>query len=167
MDLIDLTLPTLAENLAFDEVLLLEADEGAANESLRFWEWPNPAVILGAGGNLAADVDEHACIRDEVSIQRRSSGGGTVLLGPGCLLFSLILRFDLNPALKDVNASYRYILGKMAQSLAGVVHLDLSGTSDLANNHHKCSGNAQQRKRSTVLHHGTLLYQFNLSLLSR
>ena len=165
--LLDLTLPTLAENLALDEALLLEAENGTAGEVLRFWEWPNPAVVLGAGGTLKTDIEESNCERDGVPIQRRASGGGTVVLGEGCLIFSLMLRLDRDPALKDVNASYRYILGRMCQALRPVAELQLSGISDLAIGERKCSGNAQQRKREHVLHHGTLLYGFDIGLISR
>src|SRR6185503_10807307 len=110
MTFLDLTLPTLAENLALDEALLLDAEAGGP-EVLRLWEWPRHAVVLGAGGKLADDVNEDACLADGVPITRRSSGGGTVLLGSGCLLFSLILHFERDPALGDLHASYRYILG--------------------------------------------------------
>ena len=74
MYLLDRTLPTLAENLALDEALLLDAEAGGP-EVLRLWRWEQPAVVLGAGGRLADDVDEDACRADGVPIQRRSSGG--------------------------------------------------------------------------------------------
>src|SRR5271165_3148381 len=99
MHTLDLTLPTPAENLALDEALLLRAEDGAGGEVLRLWEWPRPAVVLGAGCRLAEDVDEAACVADGVPILRRSSGGGTVLLGQGCLLFTLVLRHDRDAAL--------------------------------------------------------------------
>ena len=51
---------------------------------------------------LAQDVDEAACQADGVPILRRSSGGGTVLLGRGCLLYSLVLSYDRSPALAEV-----------------------------------------------------------------
>src|SRR5262245_40400973 len=100
MQSLDVTLPTLAENLALDEALLLEAEAGHGGETLRLWEWPHPAVILGAGCRLADEVDEEACRRDGVPILRRSSGGGTVLLGAGCLLYSLVLAYDRSPELR-------------------------------------------------------------------
>ena len=165
--LLDLTLPTLAENLALDEALLLEAEDGTTGEVLRFWEWPSAAVVLGAGGMLQADVDEDACRRDGVPLHRRSSGGGTVFLGSGCLLFSLILRYDRHPALKDVNASYRLILSRLILALSPVINAEQLGISDLGSAGRKFSGNAQQRKRDHVLHHGTLLYAADLSMLSR
>ncbi len=165
--LLDRTLPTLAENLALDEALLLDAEGGAGGEVLRFWEWPDPAVVLGAGCSLKADVNEEACAHDGVPIHRRASGGGTVVLGDGCLIFSLVLRFDRDPALKDVNASYRHILGRICNALQPIAAIELSGISDLAAAGRKCSGNAQQRKRDHLLHHGTLLYGFDLGLLNR
>src|SRR5437667_5341974 len=90
MRFLDLTLPTAAENLALDEALLLEAEAGRGGEVLRLWEWSRYAVVLGAGCRLA-EVDEAACAADAVPILRRASGGGTVLLGPGCLCYTLVL----------------------------------------------------------------------------
>src|SRR5262249_15586504 len=41
------------------------------------------------------------------------------------------------------------------------------GISDLALGGRKFSGNAQQRKRDSLLHHGTLLYAFDLDAVAR
>ena len=78
---LDRTLLTLNENLALDEALLLAAEAGEGGEVVRFWEWPEAAVVLGAGGSIAIDVNEPACRECGVPIYRRASGGGTVLLG--------------------------------------------------------------------------------------
>src|SRR6476646_5803774 len=91
MHFLDLTLSSPEEDIALDEALLLDAEDGLGGEVLRLWQWDQPAVILGSGGKLAEDVNESACAADGVPILRRSSGGGTVLLGPGCLCFSLVL----------------------------------------------------------------------------
>jgi lipoate---protein ligase len=160
---IDRTLATLDANLALDEALLLAAEAGESGESLRFWEWPAPAVVLGAGGSVAIDVNEEACRVDGVPVHRRASGGGTVLLGPGCLLFSLVLAYDRTKELGDVTASYRWILGRLGVALS----LEHVGISDLAVGGLKVSGNAQQRKARHVLHHGTLLYAFDLPQVAR
>jgi lipoate-protein ligase A len=167
MNFLDLTLPTLAENLALDEALLLDAEAGGP-EMLRLWQWQPRAVVLGAASRLAEDVDETACRADGVPIARRSSGGGTVLLGAGCLNFSLILRFDRHPALADLHASYRFILGQLQTALAGQADaVSMQGSSDLALGERKFSGNAQQRKRTHLLHHGTLLYSFDSAVVER
>ncbi len=168
MDLLDLTLPTAAENLALDEALLLEAEAGRGGEVLRLWEYPHYAVVLGAGCVLSDDVDEKACVADGVPILRRTSGGGTVLLGPGCLCYSLVLAFERGPALREITPSYVYILERIRASLGGLLPaLERAGTSDLMAGGSKFSGNAQQRKRNHLLHHGTSLYEFDLPRLGR
>ena len=164
---LDLTLPTLAENLALDEALLFAAEEELSGEVLRFWEWPAAAVVVGASGRLAEEVDAAACDRDEVPIQRRSSGGGTVLLGKGCLLFSLVLDMNRDPSLNNVRGSYGHILDRMIAALRPAGLFERAGTSDLARSGLKVSGSAQQRKRGYLLHHGTLLYDFNATAIGR
>ena len=132
------------------------------------WEWPEPAVVLGSGCRLAGDADENACLAGRVPILRRASGGGTVLLGAGCLCFSLVLSYDRSAALRDIRPSYCYILAGIRDALSDIVPgITCAGTSDLAVNGRKFSGNSQQRKRRFLLHHGTLLYDFDLDQLSR
>jgi lipoate-protein ligase A len=170
MRFLDLTLPAPADNLALDEALLLQAEElasaGLDTEVLRLWEWPAHAVVLGAGCRLAEDVNEPACLAGGVPILRRSSGGGTVLLGAGCLCYSLVLRFEREPALTQIGTSYRYILGRLLEALA-VEAGEQAGISDLVSAGRKFSGNAQQRKRDHLLHHGTILYAFDLDCVER
>src|ERR1700730_2569166 len=109
MRFLDLTLATLAENLALDEALLLEAE--ACGEVLRVWEWQQPAAVLGAGCRLAEIIDEKAQFSNALPIARRSSGGGTVLLGRGCLCYSLVLSYTRASELAEIQPSYAYVLG--------------------------------------------------------
>jgi lipoate-protein ligase A len=176
MRFLDLTLSDPGANLALDEALLLDAEAGTGGEVLRVWEWPAPVVVLGAGCKLADDVDEAACLADGVPILRRSSGGGTVLWGRGCLLYSLVLSQRSAPELAEIRSSYCFILGRIAAAL-GLPGVRPLGTSDLALSRRaecgddpearKFSGNAQQRKRSFLLHHGSLLYDFDLRQVAR
>jgi lipoate---protein ligase len=162
------TLSSAAANLALDEALLLQAEEQDGPEVLRLWELPAPAVVLGAGCKLTDDVHEDACRRDGVPILRRASGGGTVLLGPGCLCFTLVLAIKRDPALQEILPSYDFICARLQSALSELLpEVAQAGVSDLATNSTKFSGSAQQRKRHFVLHHGTLLYDFNLQLVAR
>jgi lipoate-protein ligase A len=163
---LDVTLASAAENLALDEALLLEAEAARGGEVLRLWEWPQAAVVLGSGCKLGDDVDDDACRADGVPVLRRSSGGGTVLLGQGCLCFSLVLSFTRSPELADIRPSYRVILARVTEAL-GIPEVEQAGISDLAIAGRKFSGNAQQRKRHHLLHHGTILYDFELARVGR
>jgi lipoate-protein ligase A len=168
MHLLDLTLPSLLANLALDEALLLQAESEVGPDVLRFWEWPRPVVVLGSGCRLREDVELEACQQAHVPIARRSSGGGTVLLGKGCLCFSLVLAYQRAPALWEIRPSYQHILETIREGLATLFpQVQLAGTSDLALGGNKFSGNSQQRKSHYLLHHGTILYDFDLGCVSR
>jgi lipoate-protein ligase A len=59
-------------------------------------------------------------------------------------------------------------LERIRKALADLLpDLEHAGTSDLTSRGHKFSGNAQQRKQSHLLHHGTLLYDFDVGKVSR
>lgn len=159
MRVIDYSCVDPAENLALDEVLLNELEEGRGGEILRFWESPTPFVVLGVSQRLTAEVHEEACAADDIPILRRCSAGGCVVQGPGSLNFCLVLAYDGRPELETIASSYDYILGSLAQSFVQHgVGAAREGISDLAVDHVKFSGNAQKRRRRGLLHHGTLLY---------
>jgi lipoate-protein ligase A len=166
--LVDLTLGSVHDDLALDERLFraLDRDGDPAFETLRFWERPSPAVVLGRGGRLADDVDVGACAAGGVPVCRRASGGGTVVVGPGCLCFSLVLAYERRPRLRAVPESHRLIGESLVAALA-VPGLALRGESDLALGERKVSGSAQLRGRHGLLHQGTLLHRFELALLPR
>jgi len=181
MKLLDLTFPTPAENLACDETLLDWCDEGAGPELLRFWEPQQHFVVIGYSNHVEREVSVAACRERGIPILRRCTGGGTVLQGPGCLNYSLILRIDSNPALETVTGTNRFVLERNRAALEKLlseisrrneaqfpnVQLSVGGHTDLAIGGRKFSGNAQRRKRGAVLFHGTFLLDFNLGLVSQ
>lgn len=163
-----LTFDLLVENLALDELLVVNAEQGASDQVLRVWEQRDYAVVLGAGCRNAEDVDVERCRADKIPILRRSSGGGTVLLGPGCLCYSLVLMLETDSDLQGIRSSYAWILAKIVTALSPLqADIHQAGISDLAIGDRKFSGSAQQRKRSYLLHHGTLLYDFDLGRVGR
>ena len=58
---------------------------------MRIWEPDELAVVLGASGRRRDDVKVDACRADGVAVARRSSGGGTVVIGPGTLNVAVVL----------------------------------------------------------------------------
>ncbi|HUG54156.1 MAG TPA: lipoate--protein ligase family protein [Vicinamibacteria bacterium] len=171
LELIGRTPSTAEENLALDVALLrrldqLSGDSGASGEALRFWSCDRPVVVLGRSGRADEEVKVPSCGEAGVPILRRASGGGTVVLGPGCLSFSLVLGYAGRPALRDVAASYAIVLGRVARGL-GIPGLARRGVCDLVWRGRKVSGNAQLRGRHGLVHHGTLLHDFDPALPSR
>ena len=166
---LDLTFPTPAENLAGDEALLDLCESGFADELLRFWESMTHFVVVGYGNRIAAEVDVAACRDDGIPILRRCSGGGTVLQGPGCLNYSLLLRIDAHRQLENITSTNCYIMRRNAAAFSRLLGKNVSaeGFTDLALDGRKFSGNAQRRKRTCLLFHGTFLLDFDLQLIER
>ncbi|MFP4472778.1 MAG: biotin/lipoate A/B protein ligase family protein [Candidatus Omnitrophota bacterium] len=169
MQCYDLSFNDPFKNLLFDEILLDEAEKGQGGEVLRLWESPVPFIVLGRVCRIEENVIAEAVCRDGVPVLRRCSGGGTVLQGPGCLNFSLILSKQ-RPGLQQIHRSYRYVLDLIAEALIPLgVRAVFRPVCDLAfaSSERKFSGNAQRRLRKFLLHHGTLLYDFDLDLIPR
>jgi len=168
MHLLDLTLDSPAANLALDEALLDACENGGA-EVLRFWESSAYFVVVGYSNQIETEVNVAECRKRNIPILRRCSGGGTVLQGPGCLNYSLILNFETEPKLQTIPGANCSIMRRNAQALTKLLNrdVDVRGITDLAIGDLKFSGNAQRRKRRALIFHGTFLLTFNLELVSQ
>ncbi len=166
---LDQTLPTPAENLACDEALLDLCDSGDLPGVLRFWEAPAYFIVLGYSNQARREVDLDACAAQGFPVLRRCSGGGTVLQGPGCLNYSLILEIQGTPAFETIRQTTEYILNQHEKAIAALLPdpVATQGLSDLTWQGLKFSGNAQRRKRRALLFHGTFLYRFDLPLIGK
>lgn len=171
MILYDLSFQSPLENLICDDMFLKRAEkDGFKDDVLRLWESPVPFVVLGRAGKVEEDVNTDSCRQDNVEIFHRSSGGGTVVQGSGCLNFSFILSKENDQDLNDLHRSYQKILGQIIGVLKHLgVEAEVYPISDLAlsSTKKKFSGNAQRRLRRNILHHGTILYQFDLHLIEK
>jgi lipoate-protein ligase A len=156
-----------ASMLACDEALLDFCEAKDPGEILRLWEPAERFVVLGYSNKIATEVKVSACASSGVAVLRRFSGGGAVLQGPGCLNYTLVLRNKKVGYLGDIRASYERVLGRhkqLVEELTGE-RVEIEGISDLAIGGQKFSGNSQHRKQRYSLFHGTLLLNFDFSLM--
>jgi len=171
MKVLDLTLPTPEENLACDEALLDAAEAGQSGEVLRFWESPEHFVVVGYANNVATEVNAVACEARGIRILRRCSGGGTVVQGPGCLNYTLVLQITEGGHTRNISASNEFIMERNRVAVESAISnrqsvVSVCGHTDLAMNGLKFSGNSQRRRKNFLLFHGTFLLTFNLALVS-
>ncbi len=166
---LDLSFSSPEENLACDEALLDEAEAGRDFSVLRFWESSRPFVVLGYANKAAEEADLEACERCGVPVCRRCSGGGSVLQGPGCLNYAVILSIDSHRELETISGANRFVMERHRAMLAQRTGqpISIAGHSDLIIGARKFSGNAQRRKRRALLFHGTFLLDFDLCLLEQ
>ena len=133
---------------------------------LRFWELDHYAVILGRNNKASLEVNETFCSQSNIPIIKRSSGGGTVLLGPGCLCYSLFIPTS-HPQCSTISDTNCFVMDMHKKALlTQYPDIDVRGITDLAIHDVKVSGNAQRRKRDYILFHGTFLYSFDMSMIS-
>jgi lipoate-protein ligase A len=165
----DLTLGSPEENLACDEVLLEVCEAGATEGILRFWEPSQYFVVLGYGNHVATEINQDFCRSHDISILRRCSGGGTVLQGPGCLNYSLILPIQGCEALSGIAGTNDYILERHKKTLHSLLQapVERHGHTDLTIGGLKFSGNAQRRRKDFVLFHGTFLLHADFDLIEK
>ena len=127
MKCLELTLPDPSANLACDEALLDACDDGRGAEMLRFWEPCQYFVVLGYANRAELEVNLAACREEDIGVYRRCSGGGTVLQGPGCLNYSLILNIAGDAALGAIGSANRYLMERQRRALAAGLQGSASG----------------------------------------
>ncbi len=143
-------------NLAFEEHLLKETNDEI------FMLWQNKSsVVVGRNQNTAAEVDTDKARTLGVEIVRRETGGGAVYHDLGNLNYSFISN-DPNSFL-DFQRFATPVLNTLKRL---GVNAELSGRNDLLIDGKKFSGNAQMVYKNRLLHHGTLLFDTDLSALS-
>lgn len=145
-------------NQAFEEFIF---EKDLHDDVLLIWR-NGPAVISGRYQNIFAEVDIHLAQEEEVALIRRISGGGTVYHDPGNINYSIIRtgehsEVSYEPFLKPVM--------DIMEDMGVISEIILS--SGIAVNGKKISGSAQRKVKDKVLHHGTLLYDCDLSALRR
>jgi lipoate-protein ligase A len=169
MKYIDLTLPSPAANLACDEALLELCEAGHEDGILRFWESAEHFVVVGYANCAATEVNLEACRTENIPVLRRLSGGGTVLQGPGCLNYSVILNIAESGPLATITGTNQFVLTKQKAAMESLLgrEVKIEGQTDLALGDLKFSGNAQRRKRRFLIFHGTILLNFEIPLIEK
>jgi lipoate-protein ligase A len=135
-------------------------------------------VVVGRSSRVGKEVNEPFCRSEQIPILRRSSGGAAIVTGSGCLMYALVLSYAVRPELKDITRAHSFILKQLITTLdpllSHVGTIACAGTSDLALTDEtntatarKFSGNSLRMKRTHLLYHGTLLYDFDLGLIEK
>lgn len=118
-------------------------------------------VVVGKHQNALAEINYQYIRENGIKVARRISGGGTVYHDRGNINFSFIQHVG-----SPHEVSFKRFIGPIGEFLAtwGVPAV-LSGSNDLLVNGKKISGNAQHVFKNRVLHHGTLLFDSDLTSL--
>ncbi|MDR1949966.1 MAG: lipoate--protein ligase family protein [Spirochaetaceae bacterium] len=152
-------------NMALDEALLESVALGHSLPVLRFYGWKPRAVSVGYFQGLEDEVDLAACKARGVDVIRRITGGGAVFHHAE-LTYSIIMA-DSHPLAGDsIRVSYQTLCAGIIRGLELLgLEARFAPINDILCGGRKISGNAQTRRRGTVLHHGTILLDLDVALM--
>ncbi len=161
-----------ADHLALDEAVLTSAvlglDGDRHGEVLRIWEFAEPVVVAGRSSRVHEEIDLDYCRTRNIPVLRRCTGGASVVGGPGCLMYSVVLAHACHDGLKKIDVAHQYVMERVLAAVQQQVPAAaLQGICDLTFRNCKCSGNSLRVTRDRILYHGTVLYDFDLSMLNR
>ena len=147
-------------NLAWEEYIFknIPSDE----DILLLWQ-NDPSVIIGRNQNIFEEVNLEYTRKNHLPVIRRISGGGTVYHDLGNINFSIITNHY-----RDTLSNYKYFTDIIIQALKGLgLNALFHGKSDIYIDDYKISGNAQSYHQNRMLHHGTLLFSSDLTVLNQ
>ena len=159
-----------ALHMALDEVLAREVAAGRRPPTLRIWEWSVPAVVIGSFQSLREEVDTGEADRRGMTVVRRATGGGAMLIEPaGTITYSLYAPESLVAGMSYAE-SCRYlddwVLGALTTDLG--IAAWYQPLNDITSPHGKIAGAAQRRfAGGAVLHHVTMAYDVDADAAAR
>ncbi|MBR5571656.1 MAG: lipoate--protein ligase [Oscillospiraceae bacterium] len=145
-------------NLALEEYVF----DTFPRDKSYFMLWQNHnTIVVGKNQNTAAEINGSFVRSRGITVVRRLSGGGTVYHDMGNLNFTFIT--DAGDV-EDID--FGRFCQAIVEALATLgVKAEVNGRNDITIDGKKFSGNAQYLREGRIMHHGTLMFRSDLSVL--
>lgn len=147
-------------NLAFEEYCF----KNLPQDDDYVFLWINgPAIIVGKNQNTIEEINNDYVRENEIQIVRRITGGGAVYHDLGNLNYSIFTN-----SVGQEKIDFGQINIPILKSLEKFgIKAELTGRNDLTLDGKKISGIAQSVWKKRILNHGTILFDTDLSVLSK
>ncbi len=127
--------------------------------------WINePSIIVGKNQNTQAEINEKYVQDNGIHVVRRISGGGAVYHDLNNLNYTIISNENSGSRKFDFKAFSEPVIETL-EDLG--VKAEFSGRNDITIDEKKISGNAQAYIDGRVMHHGCILFDVDLTVLSK
>lgn len=149
-----------AYNIALEEYCF----KNLVNEDEIFLLWINePTIVIGKHQNAIEEINTNYVSENNIHVVRRVSGGGAVYHDLQNLNYTIISsKVNDNPFdFKSFSQPVINVLRKLG------VEANFTGRNDIEINGKKICGNAQAYSNGRMMHHGCLLFDVNLEVLTK
>jgi len=154
-------------NLAVEEAIPKKVGEGKVPNTVRFWRNLN-AVVIGYFQSAKLEVNSEACRNLGTTISRRFTGGGAVYQDHGNLNYAISIRKGHRLIPEDLLGTFKILsLGAVEGLRMLGLNAEFKPLSDIQINGRKVSGAAGSMRWGTVFHHGSILINSDLRILSK
>jgi lipoate-protein ligase A len=127
--------------------------------------WINePSIIVGKNQNTHAEINEKFINEKGIHVVRRISGGGAVYHDLNNLNYTIISNESKDSKSFDFKSFSEPVI-KTLKELG--VDAEFSGRNDITIDDKKICGNAQAYLDGRVMHHGCILFDVDLTVLSK
>ena len=126
--------------------------------------WQNDnTIVVGKNQNTLAEIDLDYVKTNGIRVVRRNTGGGAVYHDMGNLNFTYITSCE-----GEWESDFSRFATPVISALAKLgIKAEVSGRNDIVVDGRKFSGNAQTVIGGRLLHHGTILFNTDVSVLSK
>ncbi len=164
---LDLSTQNAYINMAIDEAILRSIKEGRVPPTLRLYRWNPSAVSIGTFQGMKEEVDLEYCAKNDIDYIRRITGGGAVYHDfDGEITYSILLPRGHRLAPDDILHSYRVLCSGVVKGLEQLgIEAQFKPINDIVAGGKKISGNAQTRRYSCLLQHGTTLLDLDVEVM--
>lgn len=146
-------------NLALEEYILTTYTQGSY-----FLLWQNAnTIVVGLHQNAIEEINQRFVQEHDISVVRRTTGGGAVYHDLGNLNYSFIT--DYHTAESTSMSTFMKPVTKVLADMG--IAAEFTGRNDVTIDGKKVSGSAQRIYKNRILHHGCLLFDADLSMVSQ
>lgn len=148
-------------NLALEQFVFDSMDR--TKDYIILWQNHN-TIVVGKNQNTIAEINQEFVQQNKITVVRRLSGGGAVYHDLGNLNFTIIVSQKDKIADFDF-ARFNKPVVRVLKKLG--IKAEITGRNDITIEDKKISGNAQYVKDGRIMDHGAILYDTDLSVLSK
>jgi len=149
---------------AADDALLQTYNPTHPINTIHLYRRNTPTISMGRSRQVHQDINREIAQQYNVTIIRRTTGGGTIFTDPGCLIYSIIYQ----PKQGSSQTVFTHVcscLITMFQQCG--LSPEFKAPNDILIHGRKISGSAQRHHKNCVLIHGTILVSTNVQLMQQ